>query len=150
MQIHELTPTECREVLSRTNLGRLACSRADQPYIVPISVAYDSESNCLFSFSAIGKKVDWMRENPKVCVEVEDVADRFHWTTIVILGRFDEIDDSAEHKDMRQRALELFERRAEWWLLGAAKRGPREHHAVVVYRIHIDTMTGRRTARDRT
>ena len=118
MQIHELTPTECREVLSRTNLGRLACSRADQPYIVPISVAYDSESNCLFSFSAIGKKVDWMRENPKVCVEVEDVADRFHWTTIVILGRFDEIDDSAEHKDMRQRALELFERRAEWWLLG--------------------------------
>ena len=62
----------------RTNLARLACSHAEQPYVVPISFAYDGESNCLFSFSAIGKKVQWMRENPKVCVEVEDVADRFH------------------------------------------------------------------------
>ena len=150
MLIHELTPTECREVLSRTNLARLACSHAEQPYVVPISFAYDSESNCLFSFSAIGKKVEWMRENPKVCVEVEDVADRFHWTTIVIFGRYDEIDDSVEHKDMRQRALALFERRAEWWLPAAAKKGPREHHAVVVYRIHVDNMTGRRTARERT
>jgi nitroimidazol reductase NimA-like FMN-containing flavoprotein (pyridoxamine 5'-phosphate oxidase superfamily) len=150
MLIHELTPTECREILSRTNLAKLACSRADQPYVVPISFSYDSESNCILSFSAIGKKVDWMRENPKVCVEVEDVADRFHWTTIVIFGRYDEIDNSAEHKDIRQRALELFERRAEWWLPGTAKSGPHEHHAVVVYRIHVDSMTGRRAARDRT
>lgn len=150
MLIHELTPMECREVLSRTNLARLACSHADQPYVVPVSFAYDSDSNCLFSFSQTGKKVNWMRENPNVCVEVEDVADRFHWTTIVIFGRYDEIVDSAEQKDIRQRALELLQRRAEWWLPGAAKLGPREHHAVVVYRIHIDRMTGRRAARDRT
>jgi nitroimidazol reductase NimA-like FMN-containing flavoprotein (pyridoxamine 5'-phosphate oxidase superfamily) len=43
----------------------------------------------------------------------------------------------------------LFEPRVEWWLPGAAKVGPREQHAIVVYRIHIDTMTGRRAARDR-
>ena len=34
MLIHELTLPECREVLSRTNLARLACSHADQPYVV--------------------------------------------------------------------------------------------------------------------
>ena len=106
MLIHELTPAECRDVLYRTTVARLACSRVDQPYVVPVSFAYDTDSNCLFSFSTIGKKVEWMRENPKVCVEVEDVADRFHWTTIVIAGRYDEIVDSGEHEELRQRALD--------------------------------------------
>ena len=149
MRIHELTLAECRDVVSRVNLARLACSRVDQPYVVPISFAYDGDSNCLFGFSAIGKKVDWMRENPKVCVEVEDGGDRFHWTTIVIVGRYDEIVDSGEHKELRQRALDLFGQRAEWWLPGAARMGPREHPDVVIYRIHIDTMSGRRAARHR-
>jgi nitroimidazol reductase NimA-like FMN-containing flavoprotein (pyridoxamine 5'-phosphate oxidase superfamily) len=150
MLIHELTPTECREGLSRTNVARLACSRKEQPYVVPVSFAYDTDSNCLFSFSTIGRKVDWMRENPKVCVEVEDVADRFHWTTIVIFGRYDEIGDSAEHKEIRRRALDLFEQRAEWWLPGAAKLRPQDHPGlVVVYRVQVDSMTGRRAVRDR-
>ena len=148
MLIHELTPAECRETLARTNLARLACSHADQPYVVPVSVAYDRAFDCLFSFSTIGRKVEWMRENPKVCVEIEDVADRFHWTTIVIFGRYDEISDSAEYKQIRQRALQMFERREDWWLPGAAKLGPREHPAVVVYQIHIQSITGRRAARD--
>src|SRR5690349_1072688 len=73
MVIHELTPAECAEVLSRANLARLACCRMNQPYIVPVSFAYDPRQACLFSFSAIGKKVEWMRENPSVCLEVEDV-----------------------------------------------------------------------------
>jgi nitroimidazol reductase NimA-like FMN-containing flavoprotein (pyridoxamine 5'-phosphate oxidase superfamily) len=149
MLIHELTPTECRDILSRATLARLACARADQPYVVPVSFSYDAESNCLFSFSTVGRKVDWMRENPKVCVEVDDVDDRFHWTTIVIFGRYEEIDGSVEHKDLRERALALFEGRSEWWLPGAAKLAPREHPAVVVYRIHVDRMTGRRAARHR-
>jgi nitroimidazol reductase NimA-like FMN-containing flavoprotein (pyridoxamine 5'-phosphate oxidase superfamily) len=150
MLIHDLTPTECREILSRTNLARLACSHADQPYVVPVSFAYDRNTDCLFSFSMVGRKVEWMRENPKVCVEVEDVADRFHWTTVVILGRYDEVVDSEEHRAVRQRALDMFERRAEWWLPGAAKLTVREQHAVVVYRILIERITGRRAARDRT
>jgi nitroimidazol reductase NimA-like FMN-containing flavoprotein (pyridoxamine 5'-phosphate oxidase superfamily) len=149
MLIHEIPPTECREILSRTNIARLACSHGDQPYVVPVSFEYDRETDCLFSFSMVGRKVEWMRENPKVCVEVEDVGDRFHWTSVVVLGRYEELVDSTEHKALRQRALEMFERRAQWWLPGAAQLTPRERHAVVVYRIYIESITGRRAARDR-
>ena len=74
MQIHELTVDECRDVLSRMSLARLACARANQPYIVPVSLAYDPKSNKLFGVSADGKKITWMRRNPRVCVEVEDVV----------------------------------------------------------------------------
>jgi nitroimidazol reductase NimA-like FMN-containing flavoprotein (pyridoxamine 5'-phosphate oxidase superfamily) len=149
MLIHQLTQEQCRDVLARAHLARLACARADQPYVVPVSFTYDPAANCLFSFSAVGKKIEWMRENPKVCLEIEDIDDQFHWTTVVVFGRYDEIDDSPEQIDSRRRALDLFQQRAEWWLPGAAKVGDREHHSVVVYRIHVNAVTGRRAARDR-
>ena len=149
MLVHELTAAQCREVLSRTHLARLACSRADQPYVVPVSFSYEADSNRLFSFSAVGKKIHWMRENPKVYLEIEDVEDQFHWTTVVLFGRYEEIDDSPEYRDVRHRALHLFQQRHEWWLPGAATVGDREHHAIVVYQIHIDSITGRRAMRDR-
>jgi uncharacterized protein len=149
MLIHELTPGECRRVLSLATVARLACSHADQPYIVPISFAFDPESNSLFGFSTMGKKVEWMRENPKVCLEVEDITDRFHWQTVVILGRYEEISDSPEHAVQRQHMLDLLGARAEWWFPGAARFERSQPQAVVIYRIHITSMTGRRAARTR-
>jgi nitroimidazol reductase NimA-like FMN-containing flavoprotein (pyridoxamine 5'-phosphate oxidase superfamily) len=147
MVIHELTPADCAEVLARSSLARLACCRANQPYVVPVSFAYDPRQACLLSFSAIGKKVEWMRENPNVCVEVEDLEDRFHWTTVVISGRYEEIGDSQPERPLRDRALHLFNDRSRWWLPGAVKPEGADHAGVVIYRIHIDRMTGRRTAR---
>jgi nitroimidazol reductase NimA-like FMN-containing flavoprotein (pyridoxamine 5'-phosphate oxidase superfamily) len=147
MVIHELTPADCADILSRTSVGRLACCRMNQPYVVPVSIAYDPRQVCLFSFSAIGKKVEWMRTNPSVCVEVEDLEDRFNWTTIVIFGRYVEISNAPEHRELRQRALHLFSDRSQWWLPGAARLRDSEHESVVVYRINIDQMTGRRTTR---
>ena len=47
------------------------------------------------------------------------------------------------------RAGELFGQRREWWLPGAAKTQSGEHEHVVIYRIQIDRLTGRRATRDR-
>jgi nitroimidazol reductase NimA-like FMN-containing flavoprotein (pyridoxamine 5'-phosphate oxidase superfamily) len=149
MLIHELTAEECADVLEGTAVGRLACARDNQPYIVPIHVSYDRERHCLYAFSAIGQKIAWMRENPKVCLEVEEIADRDHWCTVVVIGRYEEIHQSPEEADARRRAEMLFQSRREWWLPGAAKVASRQRHEVVVYRIRIDKMSGRRAARDR-
>jgi uncharacterized protein len=148
MLIHELTPADCADILARSNLAHLACCHMSQPYVVPVSFTYDPRQACLFSFSSVGRKVEWMRENPNVCLEIDDVEDRFHWTTVVIFGRYDEIGDAPEDKDLRQRALHLLNERSRWWLPGAAKPGGGDHHGVVLYRIHITRMTGRRTARN--
>jgi len=148
MLIHELTAAQCRDVLARTSLAHLGCARGEQPYVVPVSFTYDVDSDCLFCFSAVGKKVNWMRDNPKVCLEIEDLDDRFHWTTVVLFGRFDEIGDSPEHKDIRHRALHLFQQRSEWWLPGGATIAHRQPHAIVMYRIQIESVTGRRAARE--
>jgi nitroimidazol reductase NimA-like FMN-containing flavoprotein (pyridoxamine 5'-phosphate oxidase superfamily) len=116
---------------------------------VPIHFSFDPERGCVYGFSTVGQKVAWMRENPKVCLEVDEVDDQDHWRTVVAFGRYEEIQDSPEEAEARLRAQERFEERPEWWLPAAAKVGSRERHAVVVYRIHIDRVTGRRAARNR-
>jgi nitroimidazol reductase NimA-like FMN-containing flavoprotein (pyridoxamine 5'-phosphate oxidase superfamily) len=147
MLIHDLTPQECREFIRRMNVARLACTRDDQPYVVPVSYSFDAARDCLYSFSAVGQKVIWMRDNPKVCVEVEEITDKDHWTTVVIFARYEEILGPDEERDARERAEELLQVRTEWWLPGAAKVTSHEHHAVVVYRLRIDRLSGRRASR---
>ena len=148
MLIHELTDAQCREVLARTNLGRLACAREDQPYVVPISFAFDAEDSCLYSFATVGQKIEWMRDNPKVCVEVEEFSDQFHWTTVVVTGRYLELRETAKADAARQRAQQLFQERPQWWLPAAASLATGEERAEhVVYSIRINAMSGRRTAR---
>jgi nitroimidazol reductase NimA-like FMN-containing flavoprotein (pyridoxamine 5'-phosphate oxidase superfamily) len=147
MLVHELTPHECAEILERTTLGRLACARDGQPYVVPIHFSFDIERSCVYCFSMIGQKVNWMRDNPRVCLEVEDVASKDHWQTVLVFGRYEEIQDSPEEAEARQRAQLRFAQRPEWWLPAAAKVGSRERHAIVVYRIQIDRVTGRRASR---
>ena len=149
MLIEELTPHQCADVLERTNVARLACAKDGQPYVVPILFSFDRDRGCVYGFSTMGQKVLWMRDNPRVCLEVEDVQDKDHWETVVIFGRYEEIQESPEEAEARQRAEALFQRRTEWWLPAAAKVGSHQRHAVVVYRIQIDRISGRRAARGR-
>ena len=150
MLIHNLSAADCRGVLSRMHLGRLACARHNQPYIVPFSFAFSREEDCLYSFATHGQKIDWMRENPRVCVEVDDIADQQHWTTVVIFGRYHEIDRADSSSPALQRALQEFEKRSEWWLPAIGKReGGGEHTEPVLYWVSLDTVTGRRADRGR-
>ena len=145
MVIHELTADECRDVLAHAGYGRLACARADQPYVVPFFYYLDRLSDSLYSFSTVGQKIDWMRGNPRVCVEVDQVVDQANWTTVVAFGRYIEITNSRQDEPERRRASELFQHREMWWLPGLGKRSSvDEHVTAVVYRIVLDNLTGRR------
>jgi len=144
MIVHELSESACREILGRSHVARVACSRQGQPYIVPIS--YDFDGEALYGFSTLGQKVIWMRENPRVCVEVEEIDNRFQWTTVLVFGHYEELRGD-EHAAARERARGLFEERETWWLPAAAKVNPPEHHVPIVYRIVIEWMTGRRAGR---
>ena len=150
MLIHELTPAECYEVLGRTTYGRLGCARYDQPYVVPFVFKLDQTTSCLYSISTVGQKIHWMRENSKVCVEVDEVVDQLHWTSVLALGRYEEISDAQHDEDLRRQADELFRHRSAWWLpaLGKVASGE-DHHSPVVFRILIDKLTGRRASKAR-
>ena len=143
--VHELTRDECDGVLSRMHIGRLACARFNQPYVVPVSFVFDSIDRSLVGFSLVGQKVQWMRDNPRVCVEVDEIVDDIHWTTVIVNGLFREI-GSADGAELA-RAQELLQARVSWWLPGTAKPAHGAERATpLFYRDAIREMTGRRTS----
>jgi nitroimidazol reductase NimA-like FMN-containing flavoprotein (pyridoxamine 5'-phosphate oxidase superfamily) len=147
MRIHHLTYAECVEILQRNQLGHLACARFGQPYVVPIHYSFDPEENCVFGFSTIGQKVEWMRQNPKVCLEVDEIVDKYRWASVIVTGRYDEIQQADGGAGPRRSAEDLFRARREWWLPAVAKLPEQERAGVVVYRIRIAEITGRRASR---
>ena len=106
MVIHEMSREECLRVLAGGRLARLACARENQPYIVPVYLAYDEESECLYGFTTLGQKVAWMRANPLVCVEMDEVAAYDQWVSVIAIGRYEELPKTPGGDDARLRAQE--------------------------------------------
>lgn len=149
MLIKEMTAEECRDFLTRIHFGRLGCSLDDEPYVVPIYFAYQPDH--LYAFSAVGQKIEWMRANPKVCVEADEVTDHFHWTSVIVRGRYQELPDTPEFSSERQTAQLELEQRMLWWqTVEAAQqfRAKAESVAPLFYCIHIASVTGRRAIPD--
>ena len=104
-----------------------------------MSVTYDA--NWLYSFSTVGQKITWMRANPRVCVEVEEVVSRQDWATVIVMGRYQELTSDAD----RTYAHDLLQRRPAWWEPGYSKtviEGKERPLKGVYFRICIDQITG--------
>jgi nitroimidazol reductase NimA-like FMN-containing flavoprotein (pyridoxamine 5'-phosphate oxidase superfamily) len=84
MRIVAISQQECGELLQRVSLGRLACSLNDQPYVVPVAFSY--EPDCIYIFSTVGKKIEWMRQNPKVCLQADEMGHPSSWASVVVTG----------------------------------------------------------------
>jgi uncharacterized protein len=141
--VREMTVQECLDLLERSRLGRIACARDDQPYVVPFYFAYHGTH--LYSFATLGQKIEWMRTNPLVCVEVDEIISSQRWKSIVIFGRYEELPDTPQWRNERELAYQLLEKHAMWWQPGGVAR---THHGkphsltMIYYRISIDEMTG--------
>ena len=95
MLIREVSREECFRMLARAKLGRLACARDNQPYVVPVYFAFDEMLRGLYGFTFPGRKVEWMRDNPRVCVEVEEIVADDQWMSVIGIGRYEELPESA-------------------------------------------------------
>ncbi|TJV99105.1 MAG: pyridoxamine 5'-phosphate oxidase family protein, partial [Mesorhizobium sp.] len=100
-------------------VGHLACARDGQPYIVPFYYAY--ADNRLYAFSMMGKKIDWMRINPLVSVQVDEHSTTRGWKSVVVDGRYEELSDRTGHQVQLDHAWSLLSKHADWWEPGALK-----------------------------
>jgi len=101
------------------------------------------DANWLYSFSTLGQKITWMRANPHVCVEVEELVSPQDWATVIVIGRYQEL---TTEKD-RTYAHDLLERRPAWWEPGYSRtvmEGKERPLKPVYFRILIDQITGHR------
>jgi nitroimidazol reductase NimA-like FMN-containing flavoprotein (pyridoxamine 5'-phosphate oxidase superfamily) len=157
MVIREMSREECLRVLAKAKLARLACAHENQPYVVPVYLAYHEASECLYGFTTPGQKVEWMRANPLVCVEVDEVAAHDQWVSVIAIGRYEELPETpgsdgargraperprqvgeamppesadsrhCECDDERERAWQVFKTHPMWWEPGCTAWTARAH-----------------------
>jgi uncharacterized protein len=147
--IEELTTKASLDFLTRARLGRLACAQGPQPYIVPFYFAY--HHNFMYGFSSAGQKIEWMRANPLVCMEADEVVSTQEWTSVIVVGRYEELPDTLEWRSERELAWRLLRQYTTWWEPGYAKtmvHGTERFLTPVFYRIEIIQITGRRAVPD--
>jgi nitroimidazol reductase NimA-like FMN-containing flavoprotein (pyridoxamine 5'-phosphate oxidase superfamily) len=147
MVIEEMTERECRAILERARLARLACALNNQPYIVPVHV--DFYNSYLYGFATLGQKIEWMRQNPLVCVEVDELSTAHQWATVVVFGRYEELPDGSEYEYERRVAEQLFQRHPVWWEPASVPLAGHRPRPLIVFRIVIDRTTGRRAGPER-
>ena len=151
MFIHEMTVSECHQALERTHVGRLACARDNQPYVVPMNFASDGDYLYLYGFTTLGQKIEWMRSNPLVCFEIDDVVNHNRWMSVIVFGRYEELPDTQEFEIARQRAYSQLQKRVMWWEPAYISQEHRdEPHSLtpIFFRIQIERMTGHRANPD--
>lgn len=149
MLISKMRSRECREMLERLGFGRLACASNNRPYVVPIYFSYDADR--LYCFSTLGRKIEWMRENPLVCVEVDEIRGHDDWASVVVLGQYVEIPNTREYTKSREQIRSLLKKRVLWWQSGYTasqiRRKPKPP-IPVFYSIKIEEMSGLRGTAD--
>jgi len=141
MIVAEMDRAACLALLKASRIGRLACAKDDQPYVVPIS--FVAEGNYLYGFSLLGQKVDWMRANAKVCVQIDELEGPQKWRSIIVYGRYEELPDRLGFKHQRDRAWSLLSQHAQWWEPGGLKPVGDSPVPHLFYRIDVDDISGR-------
>lgn len=142
MRIIAISQQECRELLKRVSIGRLACSLDDQPYIVPVAFSY--QADCIYIFSTLGKKIKWMRQNPKVCLQADEIRNRSNWASVIVNGTYLEL-RRPQYTAEREHALEQLAQYSEWWRNPLAERHEQTSDLSiepVYFRIDIESISG--------
>ncbi len=144
--VGELNEIEINNVLHSQVIGRLGCTNGLQPYIVPVTYAYDG--NFIYGQTNEGTKLKILRKNKKVCFEVDRMTDMRNWQSIIVYGKFEELKEQAAEK-----AREVLFGRV-FMLMTSSTIHPHEHETTsniddstrirnIMYRIKIEKISGR-------
>lgn len=147
MHIEELTRDASLDFLAGSHFGRLACANQTQPYITPFYFVYNDHR--IYSFSTVGQKIEWLRANPLACVEVDTIVSPQQWTSVIVIGRYEELPATIEGKGAYEFAYKLLQQHQLWWEPGYARtivHGTPRPLVPVYYRLSIEEISGHRAS----
>ena len=79
----DLSRAEIDEFLRRQRIARIGCHAGGETYVVPLIYAFDG--GAVVAVTTEGRKTAMLRENPRVCVEVDeyDADGRGSWRSVI-------------------------------------------------------------------
>ena len=132
-----LNEIAARKVLQSARVARLGCIVNGEPYVVPISCHL--EDDCLYSHSLPGLKITGLRENPRACVQADEIESDLHWRSAIAFGNYEEITKSNEREEILGRLLRKFPMLTP---VESAIAPDGSNPQVIIFRIRIDRLTG--------
>jgi nitroimidazol reductase NimA-like FMN-containing flavoprotein (pyridoxamine 5'-phosphate oxidase superfamily) len=141
LRVRDLTADEIEEFLRGQRIARLGCHAGGETYVVPVIYAYGG--GALVTVTQEGRKVAMLRENPRVCVELDeyDTDGRGSWRSVIAYGTAEELaGDDVED------ALALLRKRFARAAGREAEPRPLSPGTVVL-RIRLETLSGRAVER---
>lgn len=130
----DLSERECRELLSRNHVGRIAYQIGEYVNIVPLGYVYHGD--WLACRTQEGSKVSVLRRSPYVAFEVDEVEGLFDWKSVVVQGSWYEEDRPTTGREETLAAL----RAVAPSVLTPEDPTPFRD---ILFRIHIREITGR-------
>lgn len=89
--IKNLDKKNSLRLLGSNYIGRLAYISQGAPSVVPITYYYDKSSNSVISYSGEGHKINAMRNNRFVSIQVDEIVTTNNWKSIAVHGAFEEL-----------------------------------------------------------
>jgi len=139
--MRELDRDEIEAFLLGQRIARLGCHAGGETYVVPVIYAYGD--GAIVTVTQEGRKVAMLRENPRVCVEIDeyDTDGRGSWRSVIAYGAAEELAG-----DEIQAALGLLRERFARSANREAEPRPLSPGTVVL-RIRLETLSGRAVER---
>jgi len=135
--MRELSRDEIEDFLRGQRIARLGCHAGGETYVVPVIYAY--EDGAVVTVTTEGRKTAMLRENPRVCVEVDeyDADAKGSWRSVIAQGASEELAG-----DEIEAALALL--RERFARTAGRQAGPRPlSPGTVVLRIRLEDLSGR-------
>ena len=139
--IRPLATKEMTDLLGRTVIGHLGCHKRSEMYLVPVVFAFQGDH--IYCHSRVGKKIEMMRANPRVCFQVEEVDNLFRWRSVFIRGRFEELEGIDAANAMRTLSDTVAGKEKGRNISTMDVEVSAIFSKAIFYRIRIEEMTGR-------
>lgn len=139
---------EAKALLRAAEVGRLALSLNDEPYVVPVTFVYFNEK-IFFHCAREGKKIDYVSANAKVCFEVDEFLDvkaddnpcnyTLTYRSVIAYGTAEFVEDVGEREEALTRLVKKY---------GDPVPGPfnkKTFERTLIVAINVDWMTGKKS-----
>ena len=130
---------ECDAILDRNSVGRIAFSFHDRVDIEPLHYVRDAE--WLYIRTSEGSKMTVIAHNHWVAFEVDEVEGVFDWRSVVVRGTVYAVDPEGPPLERRAHAHAVALLKA--LVPRTLEAGDPVPFRDLVFRIHIDEVTGR-------
>ncbi|WP_338357941.1 pyridoxamine 5'-phosphate oxidase family protein [Yeosuana marina] len=148
----KIVKEEYLKILRSNYIARLAYVANNTPYIVPITYYYNEKENIIISYSNEGHKINAMRLNNSVSIQIDEIDSLDQWKTLLLIGEFEELNGSEAKmylhsfaKNVKMILAEKESKKPE--VINSFSNKVNSGSIPIVYRIKIQDFFGRKQSK---